>query len=183
MLDIKQFDQYSYQVQNLRIKSPGTAVYVADVRIAINGAIRSNDVTFSLVDTIVPTNTTGTSISPSAMIMLMDNGPGKDQLAMSFAKIQKSASTGCTNLAGWQSAVKPVMQSACIRCHSAGNLFDMVSGSDANICARTLGRVNKSFPSNSILITYPLTGTNHPGGGGLINQTTANSWVNWITSD
>jgi hypothetical protein len=76
-----------------------------------------------------------------------------------------------------------VMQTSCVRCHVAGNKFDMASGTDAAICARTLGRVDTAFPSNSKLVTYPLTGNGHDGGGNLINQTTANSWVNWITTE
>jgi hypothetical protein len=183
MLDIQKFDQYSYLVRNPRIASPSTAVYVADIRISVNGVIRSNDTTFSLVNLISPMGTTATSLSPASMVMLMDKGAGTDQFSISFAKVMASAAGGCKNLAGWQSAVKPVMQATCVRCHNAGNSFDMANGTDAQICGRTLGRIDTSFPSNSILVTYPLTGTNHAGGGGLINQTTANSWVNWITSE
>jgi len=182
-LDIQKFDNFSYRVRNPRILSPTTAVYVSDVRISVNGAIRSNDTTYSLVDQIVAMSAGGTILSPASMVMLMDKGPGVDKLALSFVKINASASGGCKNLAGFQSAVKPVMQISCVRCHNAGNSFDMVTGTDANICARTLGRVNLTFPSNSNLIVLPLTGTGHGGGGNLINQTTANSWVTWINSE
>ncbi|MGZ3660344.1 MAG: hypothetical protein ACXVCK_09625, partial [Bdellovibrionota bacterium] len=182
-IDVQKFDNFSYRVRNPRITSTATPVYVSDVRISVNGVIRANDTTYSLLDQVVPMSTTGTILSPASMVMLMDKGAGIDQLAISFVKIQASAAGGCKNLALWQSAVKPVTVTSCNRCHSAGNSFDMVTGTDANICARFLGRINTTVPSNSILITYPLTGTNHSGGGNLINQTTANSWINWISSE
>jgi hypothetical protein len=181
LLDIQKFDAFSYLVRNPRIQTTTSAVYVSDVRIAINGVIRANDTTYSLVDQIVPIGTT--ILSPASLVTLMDKGVGVDKLAISFVQVKVAAASGCKNLAGWQSSVKPVMQTSCVRCHVAGNKFDMASGTDAAICARTLGRVDTAFPSNSKLVTYPLTGNGHDGGGNLINQTTANSWVNWITTE
>jgi mono/diheme cytochrome c family protein len=182
-LEIQKFDAFSYLVRNPRVISPSSAVYVSDVRISVNGVIRANDTTYSLLDQIAPMSATGTVISPASMVTLMDKGAGIDKIAISFAQVKANAAGGCKNLAGWQASVKTVFQAACVRCHNAGNSFDMVTGTDAQICVRTLGRVDVNFPSNSRLITYPLTGTGHAGGGNLINQTTANSWVNWINSE
>ncbi len=181
-LEIQAFDNFSYRIRNPRITTPRTAVYVYDIRLAINGLVRANDATYSLLDQSVPINTTGTILAPAPMIMLTDKGKGLDQLAISFAKIQAS-NPACKNLAGFTSMVKSVMTTSCVRCHSTGNVFDMTSGTDASICLRTLGRVDLSIPMNSSLIVKSYTGTNHPGGGNLISQTTMNSWITWITSE
>lgn len=182
-LEVQKFDNFSYRVRNPRIVSPMSAVYVSDFRVSVNGAIRANDTTYSLVDQIVAAGAAGTVLSPASMVMLMDKGTAVDKLALSFVQMKAAAASGCKNLAGWQTMVKPGFTASCVRCHNAGSTFDMTTGTDANICARTLGRVDLSFPSNSPLVVKPLTGTFHPGGGNLINQTTANSWVNWITSE
>jgi hypothetical protein len=182
-IEIQKFDAFSYRIRNPKIISPNTAVYVSDLRVAVNGVIRANDTTYSLVDQLVGASNTGTIVSPASMITLLDKGAGVDKLSLSFAAIKSSAAAGCKNLATFQASVKPVFTNSCIRCHNAGNNFDMTTGTDANICARALGRVDLVIPSNSPLIVKPLLGTGHSGGGNLINQTTANSWVTWITSE
>lgn len=182
-MEIQKFDNFSYRVRNPRIISPTTAVYLSDLRLSVNGMIRANDATYTLVDQLVPAAANGTVISPASMVILLEKGAGVDKIALSFAQIKASAAAGCKNLNGFTTSVKPVMVNACIRCHNAGNNFDMTTGTDANICARTLGRVDLNIPANSALIVKALLGTNHSGGGNLINQTTANSWVTWITSE
>jgi cytochrome c1 len=182
-IDIQQFDAYSYKLKNPKIKAPNGNVYVWDIRLAINGTIRTNDVTFSLVDQMVPKNTTGMLLSPSSMVMLIDKGAGTDKLAASFAQIRNISSVACKNLTGFTASVKPVMTASCVNCHGATNVFDMSSGTDADICMRTLGRVDLGTPANSLLITKPTTGTSHAGGGNLINSATVTNWINWINSE
>ncbi len=180
--EIQKFDNFSYRVRNPKIISAGKPVYIFDLRLAVNGVIRANDATYTLLDQMVPISTTGTTLSSAPMVVLLDKGPGVDQLAVSFAKVQVSV-PACKNLAGFTTMVKSVMTTSCTRCHGSGNVFDMTSGTDANICLRTLGRVDFNTPLNSSLIVKPFKGTNHDGGGNLINQTVVNNWVNWITSE
>ncbi|MGZ6287792.1 MAG: hypothetical protein ACXWQO_06370 [Bdellovibrionota bacterium] len=182
-IEIQKFDAFSYRIRNPKVISPNTAVYLSDIRVAVNGVIRANDTTYTLVNQLVAMGTGGTVVSPASMVILLDKGAGVDKIALSFAAIRASAAAGCKNLATFQASVKPVMTNSCIRCHNAGNSYDMVTGTDANICARTLGRIDTAIPANSALIVKPLLGTGHSGGGNLINQTTANSWVTWITSE
>lgn len=183
-VEIQLFDDYSYRIRNPRIINPSSAVYVMDVRFAINGMIRMNDATYSLVDRIVPASTGGTVLSTSPLISLLDKGPGIDQLAVSFVKVNISGTAGCKNLAGFVSMVKPVLASTtCSRCHNAGNAFNVTGADDATLCNRALGRADLVVPANSTLVTKPYQGLNHGGGGNLINATTAMQWINWVTSE
>jgi hypothetical protein len=182
-VEIQKFDDFSYRLRNPKVVSPNANVYARDVRFAINGAIRANDVTFALVDQVVPLGTAGAVLSPSSMVMLLDKGVGVDRLNVSFGQARSVAYTACKNVAGFTANVKPTMMTTCVRCHGAGNVFDMISGTDANICLRAKGRADLVTPANSDLILKPYNGINHSGGGGLYNQTTMTNWLNWINSE
>jgi hypothetical protein len=180
-VEIQRFDDFSYRIRNPRVINASSAVYVFDVRFAINGAIRMNDATYSLVDRIVAASTAGTVLSSAPLISLMDRGPGMDMLAVSFQQIRLSGSAACKNLAGFSTMVRPGMAS-CVGCHGAQNVFN-VTGTDAEVCNRALGRVDFVVPANSTLVTKPYQGLNHGGGANRIDQATAMQWINWINSE
>jgi hypothetical protein len=181
--DIQKFDNFSYRVKNPRILTPNTGISVSDIRLAVNGVIRPADATYSLVTATVNMGATATVLSPAAMVVLIDKGPTLDQMMVSFGSIKSGTlSNTCKNVAGFTSMVKPGFATYCNRCHSGGG-FDLVSGTDAAICARALAKTDRANPANSPLIVKPNTGTNHPGGRIALPQTTIDSWINWITSE
>ncbi|RYZ99546.1 MAG: hypothetical protein EOP11_19325, partial [Proteobacteria bacterium] len=49
-IDIQRYDTYTYRVRNPRILTTGSALYVSDVRIAVNGVLYPSDATYSVVD-------------------------------------------------------------------------------------------------------------------------------------
>ncbi len=181
--DIQRFDDFSYRVRNPRILTTTTAISVSDIRLAVNGVIRPADATYTLVTATVNPGTTATVLSPAAMVVLIDRGPAMDQLMVSFGSIRSGQSTACKNLAGYTAMVKPGFSTYCTRCHGMGSGLDLVSGTDAQICARALAKTNRTTPASSELIVKPNTGTGHPGGRIALPQTTIDSWINWIISE
>jgi len=182
-VDIQKADGFSYRLKNPKLTTPSSAALVQDIRFAVNGVIRSNEVAYSLLDQIVPLSKNGKVLMTTPILLQIDKGAGADRLSVSFSQLKSTAATACKNLGGFTSIVKPVMANACVRCHGQGTAFDMSSGTDSNICARTLGRLDLAIPMNSPLVVKSFTGSNHQGGGNLINQSTMQNWIQWINSE
>ncbi len=181
--DIQRFDDFSYRVRNPRILTTTSAISLSDIRLAVNGVIRPNDATYTLVTATANAGTTATVLSPAAMVVLFDKGPAMDQLMVSFGSIRTGLSNACKNVAGYTAMVKPGFATYCTRCHGTGSGLDLISGTDTQICARALAKTNRTTPASSELIVKPNTGTGHPGGRIALPQTTIDSWINWITSE
>jgi len=87
-VDIQEFDAYTFRLRNPRIVTTGTAIYVRDLRVAINGTIYASDNAYTTIAQRVPTGTSGTVLSANPMVMLFDDGRGRDSLALSFELLQ-----------------------------------------------------------------------------------------------
>jgi hypothetical protein len=179
--DIQKFDDFSYRVRNPRIITPNHVVTISDVRIAVNGALRTSDATYSLLAATVPRGAAAVNLSPAAMVFLMDKGPTTDQLMVSFGSIKSDV--GCKNVAGYTTLVKPGTATYCASCHGSGSSFNLVSGTDLEICNRVLTKINTTTPSSSALIQRPTTGTGHPGGVIAVPAGTITNWTTWINSE
>jgi len=198
----------SYRLIDFRIYSPKN-LKLTRMDVEINGAKRSNDATFKTAILLLPTQptlgspmniTAGVTTSPD-MMLLTDQGPGKDQLAFAFSKLEEyTVSGGGTAVvtgptaAERMKAAKDVIAARCISCHGAtlqrgGIRFDADNlGNNITVDAATeatweafqfsgtfgtnIKLISKATPTNSPLYRL-IKNTNLPAGQGPMPDTLA----------
>jgi mono/diheme cytochrome c family protein len=94
-----------------------------------------------------------------------------------------------TNLALFQSKVKPMLQSSCIACHGGGTPsaklgFDLSGSTDAALCVSAYNKIdNKTSTVSSKLIDYPSrNGAGHTPNQALAPTATRDMWVEWANA-
>lgn len=88
IVDIQDYDNFSYILSNLRIRSNANLTVKALAPI-VNGQYNPQHSTYKLVDTIVIGNNTEQSISPYSLVLLKDDGPEIDQISFSFEVLSR----------------------------------------------------------------------------------------------
>lgn len=86
LVDIRDFDEYTYQVTNLRIQT-NTKLQLVSPRVIVNNDYNSQHNTYDYIDTIVDIGET--QIANYAMLILKDDGNGQDMFSWSFEKLEK----------------------------------------------------------------------------------------------
>lgn len=84
--DIRDFDDYTYQVKNLRIKTT-TRLRISAPKIIVNGVYNSQHNTYNYVDSIVEIGES--NLAEYAMIVLKDDGNDGDMFSWSFDILEK----------------------------------------------------------------------------------------------
>ncbi len=185
-LKIRVFDETTYEVTGLALKTGAVAIAMQEVRLLVNDVFRSQDSAYLNVDRFVLPNLTNQALSSSPMVMNRATGPAKDTIALAV----KSISTGgCKDLALFEEKVLPIIQSptvGCTECHGASNPrrgFRVDTGLTAEaICASSLSRIDRGNPSQSKLIQWPLLGT-PMGTVPKITDDQASEILIWITRE
>lgn len=86
IVDIRDFDDYTYQVTNLRIKS-NTRIRVTAPRVIVNNDYNSQHNTYDYIDAVVEAGET--QIADYAMLILKDDGNEQDMFSWSFERLEK----------------------------------------------------------------------------------------------
>jgi hypothetical protein len=130
MIDLADYDPYSYKLLNPRIIAPGANVYVKNMRILINKYFRPQDSAFTTVDKII--TAADPNVSAFSTVINKDKGLSLDKLSFEFEKLEVSTgapiTTGgtsggttvnpATSLAAYRTSVYPVSRQYCISCHT-----------------------------------------------------------------
>jgi len=87
-LQIKQFDTFSYQVKNPRVIST-QAIVLANMTVLVNGVDASPGGTYSLLNLTAPiTASPGFQLSPSAVLIGIEDGVGGDDIQIRFETLE-----------------------------------------------------------------------------------------------
>lgn len=85
-VEIEDFDQQTYKLRNPRIVTPSSPVRVQGLHLVLNGQEDPRNATYSIVDMTV--NPPGALLSPSAMIVLPDQGATVDKFGFRFDLVE-----------------------------------------------------------------------------------------------
>lgn len=85
-IDFQEFDMYSYKFENPRFILNGRSVYVKDIKLLVNNFYNPQHSTYTIVDKVV--SPADPNASPSAMIVLKDQGLQLDRISFSFEMLQ-----------------------------------------------------------------------------------------------
>lgn len=172
----------AYQVDTPSIETADKNIYFSDIMVHINGVDDPTNATYRPLRDVVPPP--GLQLSDDSMIVLQSDGPGRDRISISFAVLEEAPN--CRDLARFEANVLPKMQSTCFNCHRGGNsaataLFDMRAPSNAALCAKSLVRVNKDDPMESLIIKRPWGGyLGHPQ---VLSDAERDQFLDWINSE
>lgn len=164
LIDVIDYDPYSYKVFNPRIRTSASNIYVKGVKLLVNGIYSPQHSTYTIVDKII-TPQDGL-LSEYAMIVLKDQGPSGDRFRFSFDQISPTSQgsggpTGTTggasnqtSLMAFQETVYPVSRSSsysCVGCHMS---VSPRHASDNTLTAHdsALSVVDFTTPSNSRIV-------------------------------
>ena len=134
MIDVIDYDAYSYKFSKPRIVTSSANIYVKNVKLLVNNSFNPQHSTYTIVDKIVTPD--DGQLSNYSMIVLKDRGPSGDHIKFSFDQLAV-ASGGSTNagtnggatgggngtqtsLMAFQATVYPISRSSsnsCVGCH------------------------------------------------------------------
>lgn len=107
----------------------GGTVQIAlqSIRVLNNGVFDPTTTSWDLVSKILNITTTAanTQVISSSLLILKDRGPGVDRLKMSFTILDYANAPGLA--ASRFAAVKQLLQTRCLSCHSTGNARDGIN--------------------------------------------------------
>ncbi len=158
----------AYRVRKPRIATPQTGFAVTGIQFFINGKVPTNAVGWenlqSKIAGHIPANSPAGAdifnqapvLSGRPLILLQDLAQG-DVLTVSFSGVQIIPAPQCSNLAGFQKTILPVIQqSSCVGCHNGGAATEFnggprltLAGTDAQICAAVLERTDNAHSDAS----------------------------------
>jgi hypothetical protein len=85
-IEIQKFDMSSYRVRNPRLKTVGNALEIANIKPFLNNIYDPLNSNYVSIDSLVAPNVTAV-LSTVNMIILMENGPGVDQISLSVGTL------------------------------------------------------------------------------------------------
>lgn len=132
MIDVIDYDPYSYKFSKPRIVAGTSSVYVKGVKLLLNNLYGPQQSTYTLVDKIV--TPTDQSLSTYSMVILKDKGMAGDHVKFSFDQLSIASgatngtaaggatggTTGQSSLTAFQQTVYPISRSSaysCVGCH------------------------------------------------------------------
>ncbi len=121
--DIKKFDNFSYQVLNPVVKTT-SPVYVKHLYMYLNGAEVQSASSYHLIDVVAqplgnPPGSVGFSISSSAVLIAIANGPGLDQIHLGFDDLGTPPDPQQQKF----SAILGLIDTYCQSCHSTPKTY------------------------------------------------------------
>ncbi len=133
MIDVADYDPYSYKILNPRIIAPGTNVYVKNMRILMNKYYRTQDSAFTTVDKVI--TAVDPNVSVFSTVINKDKGITMDKLSFEFERLETTSGTGipttgggsggggttvdpALSLASYRTSVYAVSRQYCISCHT-----------------------------------------------------------------
>ncbi|HXH75007.1 MAG TPA: hypothetical protein VNJ08_08580 [Bacteriovoracaceae bacterium] len=150
VIDVIEYDEYSYKFSKPRIKTPTENVYVSNVKILINGKYDPQNALYTVIEKT--TTAADRILSASAMVAFKDKGPDIDQLSISFDKL-RLVTTQTQSHVAFEDTVYQVTRANCSSCHSgttpAGHASPDVSMAHDVVISRSL--VNFTTVTNSPL--------------------------------
>ena len=192
----------AYRLRKPRIATPYAGMSVKGIQLFINGKAPLNAVGWENVDSHVAGHVAAKplpgddpfsqapALSGRHLILLQDAAHG-DVLSVSFTGVEFNNAPQCKNLAGFQKTILPVIQqNSCLSCHGGGapSTFNgssrlLLSGTDAEICAAALERVNSLHPEASpfYLIGF-LNELDHPPSASVPSGL-SKDWNAWVATE
>lgn len=153
VVDVAEYDEYSYKFSNPRIQTPTEKIYVKGVKLLLNDKYNPQNALYTVVEKT--TTTTDRILSTSAMIAEKDKGSDKDILSVSFEKL-RFVNDQDQSYVAFEDTVWQVTRGNCSSCHSgaspAGHAQTSPSRSHDVVISRQL--VNFGTPTSSPLYDF-----------------------------
>jgi hypothetical protein len=165
LIDVIDYDPYSYKFSNPRIVSQNANVYVKGLKLLVNDIYSPQHSTYTWVDKIIsPTNGL---LSTNSMIVMKDQGMSGDRIKFTFDELAittldagdgggaTGGNSGQTSLAAFQETMYPISRSSaysCVGCHIAARAPFHASDSTLIAHDAALGIVDFVNPANSRIV-------------------------------
>ncbi len=167
LIDVIEYDPYSYKFSKPRIVAGTSSVYVKGVKLHLNGHYGPQQSTYALVDKIITPQ--DQSLSTYSMVILKDKGMVGDQIKFSFDQLlittdttngsagggANGGTTGQTSLMAFQQTVYPISRSSAYSCVGCHMNVSPRHASDNTLTAHdaALSVVDFNNPGNSRIVT------------------------------
>jgi mono/diheme cytochrome c family protein len=150
LIDLSDYDMYTYLLANPRIVTSTQNIRVKNVRLMVNNVYSPQNSTYTTVDKVA-TPTDG-KVSGFPMIVLKDKGSSMDKFHFEFEILEPYAGTvNNASLTAFQNSVYPISRANCASCHSAQRPHASPDPLTAHDYALTI--VNFTTPANSRIVT------------------------------
>lgn len=150
LIDVSDYDMYTYLLANPRIVTPTQNIRVKNVRLMVNNIYSPQNSTYTTVDKVA-TPTDG-RLSGFPMIVLKDQGENIDKFHFEFEVMEVySGAVNNASLTAFQNSVYPISRANCASCHSAQRPHASPDALTAHDYALTI--VNFTTPANSRIVT------------------------------
>lgn len=150
LIDVSDYDIYTYLLTRPRIVTPTQNIRVRNVRLMVNNSWSPQNSTFTTVDKI--TTPTDGILSGFPMIVLKDQGENVDRFHFEFEELAVYAGqVNNASLTAFQNTVYPITRANCVNCHSSQRPHASPDALTAHDYAVTI--TNFTTPANSTLVT------------------------------
>jgi mono/diheme cytochrome c family protein len=150
LIDISDYDMYTYLLARPRIVTPTQNIRVKNVRLMVNNIWSPQNSTYTTVDKV--TTPTDGLLSGFPMIVLKDKGSDMDKFHFEFEELSVYAGqVNNASLVAFQQSVYPISRANCASCHSAQRPHASADPLTAHDYALTI--VNFTTPANSRIVT------------------------------
>ncbi len=150
LIDVSDYDMYTYLLANPRIVTPTTNIRVKNVRLMVNNLYSPQNSTYTTVDKVA-TPTDG-RLSGFPMIVLKDMGSALDKFHFEFEILEAYAgAVNNASLLAFQNSVYQITTQNCAGCHSGQRPHASPDPLTAHDYSLTI--VNFTTPANSLIVT------------------------------
>lgn len=196
LIDVVDYDMYSYKFSKPRLVAGTANVYVKGVKVYVNNSFNPQHSTYTIVDKIV--TSADPSLSNYSMIVLKDRGVAGDRVKFSFDQLtitsgdggggQGGATGGTvsqTSLMAFQATVYPISRNSaysCVGCHATAR--SPLHASDNTLTAHdaALTVVDFNNPQNSRIVNKMRTERHNCGANcDQIADLYQNAIIEWRT--
>lgn len=160
-------------MKNIRVRSPGGAVRIRNIRLTINGVHKWATLpNYANVDSTVAVSTTFATITTFPQTISMTQA----QTIQISAQMDPGTVTEAQQFAA---TVAPILRNRCITCHATqvANYRFTNGTTDTDLRTLTLTKINKNNPAGSLLFLKAQLATNNGGvthGGSATNKPLGN---------
>ncbi len=152
LIDVSDYDPYTYLLANPRIVTPTQNIRVKGIRLFVNNVLSIQSSTYSTVDKI--TTPTDSRLSGFPMIVLKESGPAIDKFHFVFEEMEVySGVINTASLTAFQNTVYPISRANCASCHSASRVHASPDALTAHDYVLGAPLVNFNTPANSLIVT------------------------------
>jgi mono/diheme cytochrome c family protein len=152
LIDVSDYDSFTYLLANPRIVTPTQNIRVKGVRLFVNNVLSIQSSAYSTVDKIA--TPTDQRLSGFPMIVLKESGGAIDRFHFTFEELE--VYTGVVNtasLTAFQTTVYPISVTNCANCHSAQRPHASPDALTAHDYVLGAPLVNFNTPSSSLIVT------------------------------